>query len=105
MQALNLSMAQAMAQSIAPNGNIVEGITGNEEVLNQILSNPDVKNRVINEYIASLNGGAPQTPPLAGNGSNSPNVAPTPTNRPQNLQDAKKSAMAYFNSLNQAQMQ
>lgn len=106
IQALNLSLSQAMTQTIAPNGNVVEGVLGNEEMRKQIASNPELKKQIIDEYLASLNGGqAEQIPPIAGNGSAAPNIAPTPVNKPQNLQDAKKSALAYFNSLNQAQMQ
>lgn len=103
-QALSLSLSQAMTQSLAPNGNIVEGIAGNDEILNQILSNPDVKQKVINEYLATLNGTG-GVPPLAGNSTQGSTVAPTPTGKPTSIKDAQQGALAFINASNQAKMQ
>lgn len=102
-QALKMAYSQALAETIAPNGDVVTGIMGNESIKNQILSNPDIQKQIIDQYIASLNNGQ-SVPPLAGNGG-SPGIAPTQTNKPRTMQEAQKAAEARIAARTQAQMQ
>lgn len=104
-QALKLAHSQAVSEALAPNGDVMAGITGNEALKNQILSNPDIKQAIINEYIASLNGGAQGVPPIMGNGTATPGIAPTQANQPHTMQDARKSAEARIAAHQQNQMQ
>ena len=104
-QALKMAYSQALAETLAPNGDVVSGIMGNESIKNQILNNPDIQKQIIDQYIASLNSGqGQQVPPLAGNGG-SPGIAPTQANKPRTMQEAQKAAEARIAARSQAQMQ
>jgi len=107
-QALKMAYSQALAETIAPNGDVVSGIMSNESLKNQILTNPDIQKQIIEQYVASLNGGAPNggaaLPPIAGNGG-TPGIAPTQVNKPKTMQEAQRAAEARIATRQQSQMQ
>lgn len=101
--ALERSHQIAVGQQLAGDGgDIVGGILSNEELKTQIMSNPDIQKQIIDNYVASLNGGpATGLPPVLGNGGSNTTIAPTPQNTPKSMKESKQAALARFAQTNQ----
>jgi len=101
-QALNASYKMAVgSQLMGQDGNIVDGIMNNEELLTQILSNPDVKKRIIEDYTSSLNS---TTPPIIGGNASTQPITITPENKPKTLEQGRASALARVRQYEQNQV-
>lgn len=88
------------------NGNMIDGILGNEELKNQLLQNPQLKEAIIQEYQKGLNDGSSQgLPPLMGNNQTGTQIPASGGELPRNIKDAKQSALRRLQSYNNMNMQ
>ncbi len=88
------------------NGNVIDGILGNEELKSQLLQNPQLKEAIIQEYQAGLNNGSQQgLPPLMGNNQTGTQIPASGGELPRNIKDAKQSALRRLQTYSNMNMQ
>ncbi len=88
------------------NGNMIDGILGNEELKGQLMQNPQLKEAIIQQYQKELNNGAAQgLPPLMGNNQTGTQIPASGGELPRNIKDAKQSALRRLQTYSNMNMQ